>query len=295
MSAIIDSSTPCCLCFDPLGDRPVCTLWKAGAQVCPHYFHVDCAEGIRAISTRGYGMNMEVEGRPDSDPRPCPICRAIFLETKAAQCPEPPPPPPPPAAVPVENGKLHDALKAMLDADDSVVASILGGRGTGIQHPGAPPQRDEELVPALEDHDAWWEFWVGDGDGAAMSRAAMLSALVATYERYGTVSDAGEAREVLGVGWDACAPKGGGMTKAEFFAADGLAELVLAALQNNGVGMPSDDDDGPMAQSGESFGLSDSDLSSPPAPQPATVRPKHTPPARHTVRPAPTECACVVM
>ena len=38
--------TECCICFDSLHERPSATLTLRGANACPHYFHLECAEEL---------------------------------------------------------------------------------------------------------------------------------------------------------------------------------------------------------------------------------------------------------
>ena len=38
--------TECCICFDSLHERPSATLTLRGANACPHYFHLECAQEL---------------------------------------------------------------------------------------------------------------------------------------------------------------------------------------------------------------------------------------------------------
>eukprot|EP01063_Lacrimia_lanifica_P031324 TRINITY_DN5134_c0_g1_i1.p1 TRINITY_DN5134_c0_g1~~TRINITY_DN5134_c0_g1_i1.p1 ORF type:complete len:394 (+),score=62.86 TRINITY_DN5134_c0_g1_i1:54-1235(+) len=247
--------TECCICCDTLCTAQVGVLLDSnGARACPHYFHLGCAAQLQPFITRGYGLQMEVEDGGDAA-LTCPMCRVVFASTA---------PLPSPLAEPEEwlrlvscgtgtasERELLDALAATCAAPaaelEAVVQGLLpqGGGVTaegmrcvvgavrGVLHPangGVDPSRAiPDITSAKED---WYDHWDVAGRGV-LEKSVLVDALVRSFEsrRHMTPARRQGIAEAVHQLWPIfVSGTADGITRGEFLAADGFADVITAHL-----------------------------------------------------------------
>ncbi|KAJ9473694.1 hypothetical protein DIPPA_17079 [Diplonema papillatum] len=151
---VSDGSSECVICLDALNDEDsgsVAVLTKNGKRVCRHYFHMHCAQRIKAVDGKGYGEKVQMY-YTDSAIKACPSCRSGFDGVKEV---------PDPKMKPLEWFTVVDFSQKDRMSKDEVLDGIIAT--IAIELP--------LLRSVLDEH---WSAWDKDGKGVRQDMAATM-------------------------------------------------------------------------------------------------------------------------
>ncbi|CAE8693851.1 unnamed protein product [Polarella glacialis] len=253
-AAAAEKFAECVFCFEPLPSVRLCVLRKAGRRACRHVHHLDCmrrdADFVRRHSSPVHG------GRSFR----CPLCNAPYDNVVAV----------PPVGEDASDlfslvvrqrtdrilaaQDVKDLLRAMFWLDDTAVDALVdtkwpeavGHEGVAdaqellrlVRLAGSTPGQARELEPPLlvDDAAGWFNFWAGDASG--LTRDTLLRALIKTL---GTGdAEREELRAAVFAVWGLFSGDADSISCADFVAAEGMADALLAAIVGGSAVPPSD-------------------------------------------------------
>ncbi|KAJ9471401.1 hypothetical protein DIPPA_05215 [Diplonema papillatum] len=257
----MSASHECCICFEPLPSDSVGVLMakETRSRVCNHYFHYDCIKGMSPFITRGYGLEMEIENLSTGDLK-CPMCRVSF--NGICRMPDPD------SDVRgwlrlvdvdqtgrLSKEEVKEVVKSTCFVSEEDLEEVLGDRwdewdpdacGTikladagGLldyvhEKLGAAMRKGTSCPHIAEDKNGWFDFW-DQSETGDLTKAEVVRALVKTFER--ADDEAQREQDVTAIVesvWPLFDQSGSNsISKSEFVATDGLADTIIAFLQQD--------------------------------------------------------------
>jgi Ca2+-binding EF-hand superfamily protein len=232
----------CCICCEPLHEKPTAVLALRGRRVCPHFFHAEpCCEAL----VRGHQGG-----------KTCPICRAAYDGMLAVPSIDADP-----AAWfrvvdldgdgALSQAEVREVLKAQLPIDcnlwDEQLPSLWrewdrDGDGTVDQTEllglveyarRAMPRGADAPIPDIRRFARQWFTHFDEDGGGTLSKGEVTRALIKTFRQPEDPAKYQQLRETVSAIWGMFDDDASGeIDTDEFIVRDGLADTIVATLQH---------------------------------------------------------------